>query len=715
MSELDALRGRARALVDRHDQLLRELDRLESDLAGGEPAPVPTGALEDPLVLVELARLERAVALARRRQLVRLMPFRGRRAYVLHVVARLRGRGAGAPPGPPADLAVAQASPTAQGIEASLGEQLGRLVVLRSELARAEQDVLVPYRSLVKRAVRRRRDRRRGAAAAKASAGAASTAPRVSVLTAVYDTPPQLLSAQLRSVARQTLADLEHVLVNDGSPAAHVRGQLDAALAADRRRVVVHRDRNGGIVAASADALAAARGEYVALVDHDDLVEPVALERMVAALDARPDAVMAYSDHDILTASGRPFDPFHKPDFSPERLRGQNYITHFFVARRSAVVAVGGFREGFDGAQDHDLALRLGEFGPVLHVPGVLYHWRQAPDSVATDAAAKPYAYEAGRRAVEEHCARVGVVGEVRHGSLLGTYEVLRRPAAVSLVSVVIPTRGGHGMVWGHERDFVVDAVASIAERSEYPAVEFVVVADRPTPQRVLDRLHEVGGDRLRVVMFDEPFNFSRKCNVGAAASAGEVLLFLNDDTELVAPGSIGQMVGHLEEHDLGMVGAKLLFADGRLQHAGHVYPGGPVHALFGWPSSTVGPHRMAVVARECSGVTAAAAAMRRDVFDAVGGFDEAFPVNFNDVDLCLRVRRTGYRIVWTPAAEWYHFESVTRVAGQTQEELDLLFGRWRHELEHDPYFNECLLPGRNDWLPRPLLGGVSADTLGGH
>jgi GT2 family glycosyltransferase len=282
-------------------------------------------------------------------------------------------------------------------------------------------------------------------------------------------------------------------------------------------------------------------------------------------------------------------------------------------------------------------------------------------------------------------------------------------------VSIIIPTRGGSGAVWGHQRDFVVDAVASIATRSTYPQVEFVVVADSPTPQRVLDRLHEAGGDRLRIVMFDQPFNFSRKCNVGAAAARGDVLLFLNDDTELIDPASIEQMVGHLEESDVGMVGAKLLFADGRLQHAGHVYPGGPVHALFGWPGSAVGPHRMAVVARECSGVTAAASAMRRAVFDEMGGFDEAFPVNFNDVDLCLRVRRAGFRIVWTPHAQWYHFESVTRVAGQTQEELDLLFGRWRYELEHDPYFNECLLPGRNDWVPRPLLGGVSADTLGGH
>jgi glycosyltransferase involved in cell wall biosynthesis len=304
---------------------------------------------------------------------------------------------------------------------------------------------------------------------------------------------------------------------------------------------------------------------------------------------------------------------------------------------------------------------------------------------------------------------------DVVHGALLGTYELRRRPSTRPVVSVVVPTRGSRGMVWGAERDYVVDAIESILRRSSYTALEFVVVADAPTPAHVLERLRTVGGDRLKVVPFDEPFNFSRKCNVGAAAAIGDVLLFLNDDTELIAQGSIEQMVGILEEPDVGMVGGKLLFADGRLQHAGHVYPGAPTHALFGWPGNDVGPHRMLMVARECSGVTAAAAAMRREVFDAMGGFDEAFPVNFNDVDLCLRVRQAGYRIVWTPAAQWYHFESVTRVAGHTQDELDLLYGRWQAEMHRDPYFNECLLPGRNDWLPRPLLGGVSADTLGGH
>ena len=716
MSELEGLRTRARGLVDRHDSMLRELGRIDYELHADAEAPSTTsGKPNDPLIAAERTRLDRAVAVARRRQLVRLMPWRGRVALLRRISRRLLAGSPRSPLTPTVHEPAREALHSPRDVEAALGEELGHLVLLRTELARAQQDVLAPRRAIIRRGLNVRRDRMRGRAVARKASRSVPAIPRVSVLTAVYDTPPHLLRQVLQSVAQQTYADFEHILVDDRSASPHVADILRRAAADDRRRVVITRAQNGGIVAASADALAAARGELVALVDHDDLLEPTALERMVAAFTEQPDAVMAYSDHDILTATGRRFDPFYKPDFSPERLRSQNYITHFLVARRSEVVAAGGFRSGFDGAQDHDLALRLSERGPVAHVPGVLYHWRQAPDSVASNEDAKPYAFDAGRRAVADHCVRVGIDAEVVHGSLKGCYKVRRRLAATPLVSIVIPTRGSRGLVWGEERDLVVSAVASIEQRSSYPALEFVVVADRATPPHVLDDVRSAAGDRIRLVMFDEPFNFSRKCNVGAAHATGDVLLFLNDDTELIAPDSVEVMVGHLQSTDLGMVGAKLLFADGRLQHAGHVYPGGPIHALFGWPGSAVGPHRMAVVARECSGVTAAAAAMRRDVFDAVGRFDEAFPVNFNDVDLCLRVRRHGYRIVWTPDAEWYHFESATREAGHTKEELDLLTSRWSFELFHDPYFNACLLPGRNDWLPRPLMAGVSPHVLGGR
>ena len=666
----------------------------------------------------EQRELEARITVARRRQLLRLRPVRGRVAQVGYLSRRVIQRfgplrsaapGAAAQPVPSAVSPGADPALNARDREAMLGEARGRLVVLRGELERAEQDLRVPARRVVKVRTQAARDAVAGRIVGRRARSRRPTAPRVSVLTAVYETDPHQLRCQLASVAHQTFSDLEHILVDDGSPSLRAHRVLTRGARRDKRRQVVHRQHNGGIVAASADALALACGEFVALVDHDDLLAPTALAEMVAALEANPHAVLAYSDHDLLTVDGRLVSPLLKPDFSPERLRSHNYITHLMVARRDAVVAVGGFREGYDGAQDHDLALRLSEVGGVLHVPRVLYHWRQAQGSVAADPTAKSYAYEAGRRAVDDHCRRTGIDAEVRLGDRLGEYVVERRLAVPPRVSVVIPTRGSSLEVWGSERVLVTQAIASMV--GSYPDLEFVVVTDTATPEPVRDQLRSYAAEGLKVVEFADAFNFSAKCNRGAAAASGEVLLFLNDDTELIEPRSIERMVALLSDHTVGAVGAKLLFADGRLQHVGHVYAGGVDHALIGWPGSTEGPWRMAVVVRECPGVTAAALAIRRTVFDEVGGFDEAFPVNFNDVDLCLRIRDTGRRILVTPRASWYHFESATREGAQTDDEVALLNARWAGRLADDEYFHPLLQPGRSDFLPRPLHSGLPPDT----
>jgi GT2 family glycosyltransferase len=309
-------------------------------------------------------------------------------------------------------------------------------------------------------------------------------------------------------------------------------------------------------------------------------------------------------------------------------------------------------------------------------------------------------------RAVQEHCDRVGIAAEVVRGTADGVYRI-RREAPDELVSVVIPTRGTSATVWGSERVLVVEAVRSIAERSTHQQLEFVVVADTDTPEDVLSTVRELAPERVTIVAFDGPFNFSAKVNAGAAAAGGPLLLFLNDDTELIEPGSIGEMASLAQHADVGMVGAKLLYGDGTLQHAGHVFPGLATHALLGYPGDHPGPYRMALVERECSGVTAAAAMVRADVFAEVGRFDEALPHNFNDVDLSFRMRAAGYRIVWTPHASWYHFESKSRDPSTGDQERDLLLSRWRHEIEHDPYFNVNLVPHRSDWLERPGRSGA--------
>jgi GT2 family glycosyltransferase len=539
-----------------------------------------------------------------------------------------------------------------------------------------------------------------------------------SILTAVFRPVHDHLRECLASVDRQSCVDFEHVVVDDGSADHAVHEVLSQSTS--RFRTVHLRPTNGGIVAASNDALDRATGEWLVLLDHDDVLADHALTSLARAIDAYPTADVIYSDHDIIRPDGRLAEPAYKPDFSPERLRQTNYVTHLVAIRRSALLEVGGFRAGTDGAQDHDLLLRLMERGtPFAHVPEVLLHWRQSPASVATDTANKPEAFDRGRDVVAAHLERSGIDAEVAVGDHAGIYRIRRRRDHDQLVSVVIPTRGSHGAVWGADRVFVESAVASIASRSTHRAIEFVIVADGATPPSVVSRLMALADSSqlvLRVVMFDESFNFSRKINLGVAAAAGEVVLLLNDDTELIEPAGIATMLSLLGSSqsgeptpfgEVGVVGAKLLYSDGTLQHGGHVYHGEFMHACIGWRGDNPGPQRMFAIERECAGVTAAALMTTRDVFDRAGRFPEDLPLHFNDVDFCVSVRELGHRILFTPHASWYHFEGKTRVRGATMDEWNRVANRWADGVPHDPYSNSNLTPKRADWLELPGRSGA--------
>lgn len=504
-------------------------------------------------------------------------------------------------------------------------------------------------------------------------------APLFSVLTPVYEPPAEALAAAIRSVREQTFDDWELVLVDDRSPSASVRDALRAAAAADPRIRVVEREVNGGIVAASNDAVAAATGEFLVLLDNDDVLHVDALATMARQITAHEDVDYLYSDEDKIDPEGRHYDEFRKPAWSPERLRGQMYTSHLSVLRTALVREVGGFHDGFDGSQDHDLVLRVTERARrVVHVPEVLYHWRVVPGSTAGDAAAKPYAWEAGRRAVQAHVDRLGIRAEVELGCVPGTYTLRRVPSLPHRVSVVIPTRGGAGLVWGEPRVFVVEAVRSVLEHGGLDDVEVVVVHDLGTPEPVLDELRRVAGDRLVLVPFRGPFNFSSKCNVGFLAATGDVVVLLNDDVEVAEDGALARLIAPLEEEGVGMTGANLKFADGRLQHGGHVYADGHLrHAFFKADATDHGPFAALRVSREVSGLTAACVALTRRTFEEVGGLCEALTVNFNDVDLSLKVRSRGLRLVWVENARLFHFESQTREPVVHQWEYDLVVERW--------------------------------------
>lgn len=521
-------------------------------------------------------------------------------------------------------------------------------------------------------------------------------APLFSVLTPVYDPPVEILTQTLDSVLAQTFRDWELVLVDDCSPSPQVSRLLRDYESRDPRVRLVRRETNGHIVAASNDALAAARGTFVALLDHDDLLTRDALARNAAEIrlgrEAGEEIDYLYSDEDFADVEGRCYDPFRKPDWSPERLRSQNYCGHLSVLRTSLVRQVGGFRSGFDGAQDHDLVLRVTEQARrIVHIPRVLYHWRAIEGSTAATIENKSFAGDAGLRAVQDHLDRVGVAGTVEpyaKGKHRG-YRVRRALPPERRVSIVIPTIGSEGFIWGRRAPMVLTAVRTALQKSRHQNLEVVVVVDDPTPSSVIEQLRELAGERLRLVRFREKFNYSRKMNLGVLASTGDRLVLLNDDVEVISPNWLEEVLGPLEEPDVAMVGPKLRFSNGTLQHVGLAFTRGAyVHPFKGVPPGNGGPSGLMAVARETSGVTGACAGMRREVFLELGGFCEQLPGNFNDVDLCYKARAAGYRVVFTPHAELYHFESMTRVTKVHPWETGLLYRRWGRP-ERDPYLPE--------------------------
>ncbi len=458
------------------------------------------------------------------------------------------------------------------------------------------------------------------------------------------------------------------------------------SLAADPRVKVVQQQSNEGIVAASNRAASQATGEFICLLDHDDLLTPHALESVAEAIREFADVDYLYSDEDKIDSDGNRYDRFCKPDWSPERLLGQNYCSHLSTIRRSVFEQVGGFRAGFDGSQDYDLVLRVTEQSRrVIHIPDVLYHWRAVAGSTASDFDAKPQAFGAALRALQDHLDRTGQGGDVEQAAS-GYYRVRRPVDGQPLVSIIMPTRGSSKSIWGQTTCLATNAVRSLVERSSYQNVEVVVVHDSSTPDCELETMRQLLGDRFVPVEYPHEFDFADKTNRGVVASSGDVVLMLNDDTQVVTSDWIETLLAHLSVPDVGMVGPLLLLADGRIQSAGHHNDRTPHHLGSGALPREGGPFGMFAVAGERTGITAACAAIRREVYDEVGGLSTTFPRSFNDVDLGFKLINHGYRIIWTPFAVLYHFESLTRDPKVTEEEVDALFDRWGVMMEHEPY-----------------------------
>jgi GT2 family glycosyltransferase len=524
-------------------------------------------------------------------------------------------------------------------------------------------------------------------------------APRFSVLTPIYETPPAVLTAMLRSVERQSYGDWELCLVDDASPSPHVAEMLTAAAARDPRIRVETRQANGGIVAASNDALAMASGEFVALLDHDDALHPEALALVAEAIDGDPEADYVYTDEDKIDEAGRHQGPFFKPDWSPERMRTQMYTCHLSVMRRSLVEEVGGFDAEFEGSQDWDLVLRVTERArQIVHLPRVLYYWRTLATSTAGGGEdAKPWAFEAGTRAIQAHCDRTGVPATAeRDTEHPGVYRLHPRLEREPSVSIVIPTAATVREIRYQPTVLIERCVKSILERSTYENYEIVVVVDNGIDEAVLARLTELGGTRLRLVDFDEPFNFSKKINRGAVRSDGEMLLLLNDDMEVITPDWIERLVMYAGLPGVGAVGGKLLWEDGRIQHAGVLFEnlGYPGHIYRGFSGDWNGYSNSVLVAQNYLAVTGACMMTSRATFNRVGGFSTTFPVNYNDMDYCLKLVSGGERIVYDPDTILYHFESSSRSTDVEDWEKDQLRARWLPITGTDPFSNPHLKYG---------------------
>jgi len=522
--------------------------------------------------------------------------------------------------------------------------------------------------------------------------------PRFSILTPVYETPADVLEAMLDSVRRQSFNDWELCLVDDRSAQLHVAAILNRAEASDPRIHVQRREENGGIVAASSDALRMAKGEFIALLDHDDTLHPDALAHFHKAILATPQADYLYSDEDKIDRAGHHSGPFLKPDWSPERMRTQMYSCHLSVLRRSLAEEVGGFDAEFEGSQDWDLVLKVTERArAVLHIPKVLYHWRILETSAAGGGeAAKPWAYEAGKRAVQAHCERIGLPAQIhRDHTDAGVYHLEPVLESRPLVSIVIPTRGQVREVRYQSVVLVSNCVRSIVEKSSYDNYEIVCVADEATPQQVLDDLGAIAGERLRVLRYDRPFSFSAKINLGAISSQGEHLLLLNDDIEVATPNWIERMVMYSGIPEVGAVGGRLLWEDGRLQHVGVQFEQGlPGHPYRGFAGDFKGYANAVVVAQNCLGVTGACLMTRRELFEAVGGLTTTLPVNYNDVDYCLKLVVSGRRVVYDPDLVMHHFESSSRSSDVEDWEKERLKERWGSVTAADPYSNPNLFRG---------------------
>ena len=552
---------------------------------------------------------------------------------------------------------------------------------------------------------------------------------RFSIVVPVYRTPERFLREMIESVCAQTYGNWELCIV-DASPqvGGDNRKSKDGAsaggqekMAEDQRETELTRivreyqekdsriryrilKENFGISGNTNEAIKMAEGDFIGLLDHDDLLEPDALYEIMAKIAEDESTDIVYTDEDkVNKRATKHLIPNMKPDFNLDLLRSNNYICHFFVVRRSIAEKVGGFRREFDGAQDYDFIFRCTEEARrIAHVHRVLYHWRTHSASTSDNPDSKLYAFDAGKRAVEAHLARKGVEASVEETDDLGYYRVRYALKGTPMVSIIIPNRD--------EKESLQKCLESVWEKTEYENYEILIVENNSTKQETFSYYKEIDGkNHVRVLYWDREFNYSAINNYAARQAKGEYLLLLNNDTEVITKGWMKEMLSNCMRDEVAMVGAKLYFPDHTIQHAGVIIGLGGLadHAFVNMSRKRAGYMHRASVQMNLSGVTAACAMVKRSVYEEMGGLEEKLSVAFNDVDLCLKIVTSGYRIVYDPFVELYHYESRSRGVDDEKKErhkkeVQYAQEKWKDFLKDgDPCYNKNLTLSKHNFSLR--------------
>ena len=520
--------------------------------------------------------------------------------------------------------------------------------------------------------------------------------PLISVVMPVYNPPVKLLCEAIESVLSQTYENWELCIADDCSTKGYVKSILEKYQRKDKRIKVVFRKENGHISEASNSAIKIAEGEWVALLDHDDLLAPHALFCVVDAINKNPESKLIYSDEDKIDLEGQRLDPYFKCDWNHELFLSHNLITHLGVYKHDILNEIGAFRTDYDGAQDYDLALRFisrVEQDQIIHIPQILYHWRAIPGSTAMSADEKPYAMLAGEKALNDylHSQKIDAVAELIGIGYRVRYAL---PTPSPCVSIIIPTRNA--------KLLVEQCINSIQKLTTYQNYEIILIDNGSDEQESIDYFAELSTNKcIRVIRDDRPFNYSALNNAAVKQSNGSVIVLLNNDIEVISPDWLEELVSLALQPDIGAVGAKLYYPDDTLQHGGVVLGLGGLaaHAHWKFPRSSFGYVGRAALRSNFSAVTAACLAVKKDHYESVGGLEEeGLAVAYNDVDFCLKLYKKGLRNIWTPFAELYHYESATRGYETTPEKIIrfenekiFMLEKWKDVIGSDPAYSPNL------------------------